>query len=82
MAVGSRSASVIGMLRAARHDYPDYVSLVEDYYERGWTDGLPIVLPTEKVTAENAEAILKENGMGSGSWAAGMPARPRASQKP
>jgi hypothetical protein len=33
-------------LRAAQQSYRDYNSLLEDYYERGWTDGLPIVPPT------------------------------------
>ena len=30
------------MLKAARQGYPDAVALIEDYYERGWTDGLPL----------------------------------------
>ncbi len=59
MAAGSGLASVIGMLRAARHDYPDYASLVEDYYERGWTDGLPIVPPTP----ESVERFLDQAGL-------------------
>lgn len=37
-------------LTAARHDYADYDALLEDYYEKGWTDGFPVVPPTpEKV---------------------------------
>jgi hypothetical protein len=33
-------------------EYPDAVSAIEDYFERGWTDGLPIVPPTpERVAA-------------------------------
>ena len=39
-------------LTAQRHDYASYDGLLEDYFERGWTDGLPIVPPTpEKVAA-------------------------------
>jgi hypothetical protein len=34
------------MLSADRHSYPDYTTLLEDYYERGWTDGMPVVPPT------------------------------------
>ena len=28
-------------LQAPRHEYDDYADLLEDYYARGWTDGLP-----------------------------------------
>ena len=39
-------------LQADRHEYGSYDELLEDYFERGWTDGLPIVAPTpEKVAA-------------------------------
>jgi hypothetical protein len=31
---------------------PDPASLIEAYFERGWTDGLPVVPPTEKSIAE------------------------------
>ena len=31
---------------------PDPASLIETYFERGWTDGLPVVPPTEKSVAE------------------------------
>jgi len=31
---------------------PDPASLIEAYFERGWTDGLPVVPPTEKSVAE------------------------------
>ena len=30
----------------------DPASLIEAYFERGWTDGLPVVPPTEKSVAE------------------------------
>jgi hypothetical protein len=33
-------------------EYPDAVSAIDDYFDRGWTDGLPIVPPTpERVAA-------------------------------
>lgn len=38
------------MLQAERHSFNDYGNALETYFERGWTDGLPIVPPTpEKV---------------------------------
>lgn len=33
-------------LAADRHEYTDHDALLEDYFERGWTDGLPVVPPT------------------------------------
>src|SRR5262245_1010940 len=30
----------------------DHVELIEAYFERGWTDGLPVVPPTDKALAE------------------------------
>ena len=37
-------------MTAEAHTYADEDELLEDYFERGWTDGLPIVAPTaEKV---------------------------------
>lgn len=48
------------MLQAERHSYTDYDNLYEDYVERGWTDGLPVVPPTpEKVEAFLAAAGLE-----------------------
>ena len=32
-------------LAADQHAYADYDELLEDYYERGWTDGMPVVPP-------------------------------------
>jgi len=47
-------------LQADRHRYASYDALLEDYFERGWTDGLPVVPPTpEKVEAFLAAAGLK-----------------------
>ena len=44
---------------AQRHEYGSYDELLEDYFERGWTDGLPIVPPTpEKVASFLAAAGL------------------------
>ncbi len=46
-------------LRADQHHYGSHDELLEDYFERGWTDGLPIVPPTpEKVGAFLAAAGL------------------------
>jgi hypothetical protein len=39
-------------LRARQHHYPDATSLIEDYFQRGWTDGLPVVPPTPTAVAE------------------------------
>jgi hypothetical protein len=33
-------------MNATAYEYSTYEELVEDYFERGWTDGLPIVPPT------------------------------------
>jgi hypothetical protein len=46
-------------LHAPRHEYRDNASLLDDYEQRGWTDGLPIVPPTpESVTDFLAAAEL------------------------
>jgi hypothetical protein len=34
------------VLRAPSHEYADADELIEDYFARGWTDGLPVVPPT------------------------------------
>ena len=47
-------------LQAPRHEYLDVDALVDDYHERGWTDGLPIIAPTpEKVARFLAAAGLR-----------------------
>ena len=54
------------MTTATQHAYDSYEALVEDYFERGWTDGLPIMPPTpEKVAAflEHARPLR-----GRGAW--------------
>jgi hypothetical protein len=43
-------------LRAEQHRYPDYHALLEDYFQRGWTDGLPIVPPTPGLVSRFLEA--------------------------
>ena len=52
----------ISALGADRHEYGSYGELLEDYYERGWTDGLPIVAPTP----ESVEAFLAAAGLEPG----------------
>lgn len=59
------------MLRAERHHYPDYASLLEDYYERGWTDGLPVVPPTP----ERVERFLDEAGLAADVVLGAVPTR-------
>ena len=39
-------------LHAPRHEYGNYAELLDDYYERGWTDGLPVVPPTPELVAD------------------------------
>lgn len=47
------------MPAAARHSYGTYDELLEDYFERGWTDGLPVVPPTP----EKVERFLAAAGL-------------------
>ena len=37
------------LLTAKRHEYNDYMELLEDFYKKGWTDGHPVVPPTESL---------------------------------
>jgi hypothetical protein len=46
-------------LHAAQHRYGSALDLIEDYHERGWTDGLPIVPPTPDLV----EACLAAVGL-------------------
>ncbi len=41
---------------AVRHEFGSYEELVESYFERGWTDGLPIVPPTPESVQRFLEA--------------------------
>lgn len=47
------------MLAADSHAYADHDELLEDYFERGWTDGLPVVPPTP----DKVEAFLAAAGL-------------------
>jgi hypothetical protein len=37
---------------APRHEYDGYSDLLEDYFAKGWTDGLPVVPPTPSLVEE------------------------------
>lgn len=51
-------------LAAAQIDVGDVYQAIELYYERGWTDGLPVVPPTEgRVRAFLAAAALEPGGV-------------------
>jgi hypothetical protein len=43
-------------LTAPAHEYADESALIEDYFDRGWTDGLPIVPPTPNRVAAFLDA--------------------------
>lgn len=45
--------------RAPRYEIPDSLDAIEDCYQRGWTDGLPVVPPT----ADRVEAMLAYVGL-------------------
>lgn len=47
------------MPNAESHTYPDYDALFDDYVERGWTDGMPVMPPTP----EKVEQFLKSAGL-------------------
>jgi hypothetical protein len=49
------------MLHARREEWTDADAFLEDAYERGWTDGLPVVPPTP----EKVEAFLAVAGLDS-----------------
>src|SRR5919197_5015238 len=42
-------------LTSARREVPDALAAIEYYFEQGWTDGLPIVPPTEERVREFLE---------------------------
>src|SRR5262245_34128092 len=52
-------------------DVVDPAELIEAYYERGWTDGLPVVPPTEKSVA----AMLAGAGLSAGEVIGEVPGR-------
>jgi len=41
---------------AAEHVVPDWRAAIEEYYVRGWTDGLPVVPPTPERVVRMLEA--------------------------
>ncbi len=47
------------MTLAGRYEYADYPDAIEDYFERGFTDGLPVVPPTPEAVA----AMLTAGGL-------------------
>jgi hypothetical protein len=61
----------ISALGADRHEYGSYGELLDDYFERGWTDGLPIVAPTP----ESVEAFLAAAGLEPGDVLGEVPTR-------
>lgn len=52
-------------------DPDDAIALVEAYYARGWTDGLPVVPPSEAAIA----AMLAATGLGAGDVIGEIPGR-------
>lgn len=49
-------------LIAELHEYEDHAALVEDYVERGWTDGLPIVAPEPRLVLEFLDVVGRSPG--------------------
>ena len=58
-------------LTAEAHEYAGYEDLQEDYFERGWTDCLPIVPPTP----EKVELFLAAAGLDAGEKLGEVPTR-------
>ncbi|MBW2271307.1 MAG: hypothetical protein JRH16_22375 [Deltaproteobacteria bacterium] len=59
------------MLNAERHAYDHHDALQEDYADRGWTDGLPVVAPTPA----KVEAFLDAAGLKAGEVLGEVPTR-------
>ena len=57
-------------LQAARVTHPDHASAVEEYYRRGWTDGLPVIPQLAMVAA-----FLGSGGVGAGEVLGALPRR-------
>ncbi len=49
-----------GTLRSARFEVGDPLEAIEAYFEKGWTDGLPVVPPTEKRLWAMLDAMGKQ----------------------
>src|SRR5947209_3953686 len=58
-------------LTAPAYQYVDESALVEDYFERGWTDGLPIVPPTP----ERVATFVAASGLASDTVLGEVPTR-------
>jgi hypothetical protein len=56
---------------ATPYEYSTYYELLEDYFDRGWTDGLPIVPPTPELV----EAFLAYAGLGPDEVLGSVPTR-------
>ena len=61
------------MLRASQHTSRDEGRALEECHDRGWTDGLPIVIPTPERVEEmlipggaDADVVLGSIGPGNG----------------
>src|SRR5688572_17255327 len=59
------------MLHARREEWADPDAFLEDAFERGWTDGLPVVPPTP----EKVEAFLGVAGLASETILGTVPTR-------
>jgi hypothetical protein len=44
-------------LRASRIELPDAIAAIEYYYQMGWTDGLPVIPPTEERVQEMLDMV-------------------------
>src|SRR5919198_914260 len=63
--------AVAADLTSARREVPDALAAIELYFQQGWTDGLPIVPPTEERVREcleysGHEPVIQEIGLNSG----------------
>ena len=61
-------------LRAERIEADDALDVIDLFFERGWTDGLPVIPPTE----ERVRAMLATVGRDPGEVAGRLPERRRA----
>ena len=49
-------------LASSVHEAPDFLTVQELFHSRGWTDGLPVVPPTEDAVAACLEAAAMPPG--------------------
>ena len=49
-------------LQSTRYDVSDTVEAIEFYYSKGWTDGLPVVPPTESSIRAMLDAVGRDPG--------------------